>query len=144
MMNVSHAPVPKTGARRCKCCSASLSVALLLAAIACGPGGLLGPEADQGVDGLVLLGPTCPVQSLEDPCPDRPYSAQIEILTAGAAHVTTTRSGEDGRFRVGLRPGRYLLRPEPGDPFPTAADQEVEVVEGVFTGVTILYDTGIR
>jgi len=119
-------------------------VALLLVASACGTSALLGPDADQGVAGLVLLGPICPVQTLEDPCPDEPYSARIQVLTASGAHVTTVRSGGDGRFRVGLRPGRYTLRPQSGDPFPTAADEEVEVAEGVFTEVTILFDTGIR
>jgi len=129
---------------RIHCGPSYLLVALFVATSACGPDALLGPDADQGVQGLVLLGPICPVQSLEDPCPDQPYSTRIEILTARGAHVTTTRSGEDGRFRVGLRPGRYLLRPEPGDPLPTAAEQEVEVLQGAFTEVTILYDTGIR
>lgn len=127
-----------------RCGRMRLVMPLLVAASACGPDALLGPDADQGVDGLVLLGPICPVQSLEDPCPDQPYSTRIDILTVGGAHVTTTRSDEDGRFRVGLRPGRYLLRPEPGDPLPTAAEQEVEVLEGAFTEVTIFYDTGIR
>jgi len=119
-------------------------VALLLIATACGSDALLGPDADQGIDGLVLLGPICPVQTLEDPCPDEPYSARIQVLTERGAQVTTVRSGGDGRFRVGLRPGRYTLRPQPGDPFPTAADEDVEVAEGVFTEVTIHFDTGIR
>ena len=54
------------------------------------------------------------------------------------------RSGEDGRFRVGLRPGRYVLDPERGNPFPAASEQEVDVVSGAYTEVVVAFDTGIR
>jgi len=116
----------------------------LLAFSACAKDDLLGPDALQGIDGIVLLGPLCPVQSDTDPCPDRPYVARIEVRSLGGTRVTTVRSGEDGRFRVGLRPGGYILDPESGDPFPTAGEQEVEVVEGEYTEVTVAFDTGIR
>jgi hypothetical protein len=45
---------------------------------------------------------------------------------------------------VGLRPGRYMLVPESGDSFPRASEQEVVVAVGVYTEVTVSFDTGIR
>jgi len=121
--------------------AATAAIAVLAA---CGPTDLLGPEAAQGIEGLVLIGPQCPVQSLENPCPDLPYQAWIVVRGDGGEVVTRIQSGEDGRFRVGLRPGSYLLDPESGEPFPIAGPQEAEVVEGVYTEVVVSFDTGIR
>jgi hypothetical protein len=121
----------------------SIAVLLLMLA-ACGTGDLLGPDATQGIEGTVLLGPQCPVQTQDDPCPDLPYQAWVAVHRAGGGFVTQIRSDQSGRFRVGLRPGGYVLRPEAGDPFPWASEQEVTVVQDVFTDVVILFDTGIR
>ena len=117
---------------------------ILLAVAACSTGDLLGPEAPQGIEGPILLGPQCPVQTLENPCPDLPYPAWIQVRKRDGRSVTRIRAGEYGRFRVGLRPGAYVLHPESGDPFPVASDQEVDVDRGVFTEVAINFDTGIR
>lgn len=121
---------------------ACAALAILSACV--GASGLLGPEALQGVEGVVLLGPLCPVVSENDPCPDRPYQAQIDILDHQRRFVGHVRSGEDGHFRAGLQPGRYVLRPKSGNPLPRGEETEVEVVEGVYTSVTVHFDTGIR
>ncbi len=120
------------------------ALALLMVVGGCGSSDLLGPDALQGIEGIALLGPLCPVVSEDDPCPDRPYQASIDVRTASGKRVTRVRTGEDGRFRVGLRPGSYVLDPQSGDPFPVASEQEVEVVAGVYTEVVVSYDTGIR
>jgi hypothetical protein len=111
---------------------------------ACGTDDLLGPDAAQGIEGIVLSGPQCPVQTVENPCPDLPYEAWIEVRRAGGGSVTRIRSGENGRFRVGLRPGLYVLDPKSGSPFPIASEQEVEVEEDVWAEVVVNFDTGIR
>ncbi|MBI4259066.1 MAG: hypothetical protein HY658_00735 [Actinobacteria bacterium] len=108
------------------------------------------PTADgrSGIEGVVLVGPQCPVVQEGSPCPDEPYSAEIRILDQGTQElVETVVSGSDGRFRVALPPGSYLLdpqRPDPSAPFPIAGPIPVTVVEGEYTSVTISYDTGIR
>jgi hypothetical protein len=117
---------------------------LLMALPSCDGDQLLGPDAPQGVEGLVLSGPQCPVPPADGSCPDLPFPAWITIRDAGGSELGRVRAGEDGRFRVGLEPGLFVLDPDPGDPFPTAQDQEVEVVPGVYTEVLVLYDTGIR
>lgn len=121
-----------------------LGIGIALALAACGPSDLLGPGAVQGIDGLVLLGPQCPVQTQTDPCPDLPYQAWIDFRTAGGAQITRVRSDEEGRFRVGLRPGSYVLDPESGSPFPVAGEQAVEVEADEYTAVIVSFDTGIR
>jgi hypothetical protein len=119
-------------------------LAALVAIPACGNDDLLGPGATQGIYGLVLVGPQCPVHGPGVSCPDVPYSAWIKVLSEGGGLATRVRAGEDGRFEVGLRAGRYILDPESDDPFPFAGQLEVDVLEGVYTEVTISFDTGIR
>lgn len=120
------------------------AVALPWVIAACGTGSPLASDARQGIDGLVLIGPQCPVQTVDDPCPDLPYQASIDVRVRGGALITRVTSGADGTFRVGLSPGSYTLEPEEGDPFPTAAAQEVDVFQNQYTEVTISFDTGIR
>jgi hypothetical protein len=119
-------------------------VAALVAPLGCTGDVLLGPDAAQGIDGLVLLGPICPVQTEANPCPDQPYAATIVVEDEGGGRITTLHSGEDGRFRVGLAPGRYRLVPESGNPLPSAGEQDVEVPAGTWVDLTVGYDTGIR
>ena len=119
-------------------------VAILLVLAACESGDALGPGAAQGIDGLALVGPQCPVETSEDPCPDLPHQAWIDVLKADGEFVTRVQSDNDGRFRVGLRPGSYVLDPESGNPFPVASEMDVRVQEGLFTQVTVHFDTGIR
>ncbi len=117
---------------------------LLASVSACGPDLLLGPDAAQGIEGIALLGPLCPVVSVDDPCPDRPHRALIRILDDGGSEVTHLDTGDDGRFRVGLEPGRYRVVGEGGDPFPRGGEEEVTVQGGVWASVTLHFDTGIR
>jgi len=99
---------------------------------------------EQGMEFLTLLGPNCPVASEESPCPDEPYQAWIQIRNQQGLLVTRGQTDENGRLRIGLFPGLYRVRPESGDPFPVASEQEVTVVPDHFTEVTVHFDTGIR
>jgi hypothetical protein len=116
----------------------------ILSAVACGAGDLLGPGAPQGIEGTVLLGPQCPVQIVNDPCPDLPFQAWIQVRELDGRPLARIRSEKDGTFRIGLRPGSYLLDPDSGDPYPHAEDLEVTVLKGRFTSAIIHFDTGIQ
>ena len=105
---------------------------------------LLGVDAEQGIIGLVLVGPTCPVQTSDPTCEDRPYSGWLTVTHSSGQRVARILSDAEGRFTVGLRPARYVVTPDSGDPFPRGEAQEVDVTDGEFTPVTILLDTGIR
>lgn len=112
--------------------------------LACDPGSLLGPDAAQGIDGIALRGPVCPVETGEDDCDAQPHQAWIQVLDGDGRPVVRLRTDLDGRFRVGLLAGEYTLVPESGDPFPVASPQDLVVSAGVYTEVTVLFDTGIR
>ena len=86
-----------------------LVLALVAAVAACGAAAKA--PADSGVRGRVFIGPLCPVVQEGVPCPDAPFEASIRIRRESGKAVKTVRSGKDGRFRVNLAPGRYVLSP---------------------------------
>lgn len=105
-----------------------------------------GVPLDSGIQGIVTIGPVCPVEQANSPCPDKTYAATIVAEDANGDEVARAQSGEDGRFRVELAPGRYTLvphSPNEGAP-PQASEQQVEVRAGEYTQVAIQYDSGIR
>jgi len=101
---------------------ALLAAVLLLGSAACAQ-----PPADTGVQGRVFVGPTCPVQRLDSPCP---------------ADFTTS---VDGTFRVPLSPGAYVVSKAPNaNPLPAGGDQSFTVTRSSYTHITIAFDSGIR
>ena len=105
-----------------------------------------GPDAadsHSGIRGRVLLGPTCPVERPGQRCV-RPYRATIAIWSTAGRRLARVRADTNGRFTVMLRPGRYLLVPQNGRPYPRASQQGVTVRPGRYTTVLLRYDTGIR
>jgi hypothetical protein len=115
-----------------------------VAGIALGTAGAAPSRPDSGVRGLVLYGPTCPVQRPGQTCV-RPYRAWITIRREPSGTVAAqVRSASDGRFSARLSPGRYLLEPRNGMPFPRAPSRAITVSRHRFSTVTIQFDSGIR
>ena len=56
----------------------------------------------------------------------------------------TVETGADGRFRLLLAPGTYVLSIRAGSSPPSAKPQTVLVEPGSFADVVISVDTGIR
>jgi hypothetical protein len=103
--------------------------------------------AKSGIEGTVMIGPSCPVQRIDDPsCNDRPYQAVIHVNTTNGIWVTQFQADQQGNFKIELEPGKYTLEPQtPMDSFlPHASSLDVTVVAGAFTTVNIQYDSGIR
>jgi len=101
------------------------------------------PSGGSGIEGIATIGPTCPVERADSPCPDRPYEARITFWRGGAL-VAETRSAADGRFRVALPPGTYRVVGESEATIPHAVEQTVTVAEGRWSALDIRYDSGIR
>ena len=102
--------------------------------------------SSSGIQIVVTLGPTCPVQRLGQNC-ERPYAASIGVYSGSGQFETTARTGKDGRARVALSPGEYVLRPQLADPargYPRANPMTIMVRPGEFSSANIQYDTGIR
>jgi hypothetical protein len=120
----------------------------LIAVVALACGGEREPAApvDSGIRGFVVLGPSCPVVQVNEPCPDEPFEAKIHVLDPGSSDVVATASSDkDGRFVVRLAPGRYVLEGvSPGEAFPFAKPVDVTVRPHAFTNATVAFDTGIR
>ncbi|MEA2315112.1 MAG: hypothetical protein QOI03_1804 [Solirubrobacteraceae bacterium] len=118
-------------------------LSLAAAAAACASGSAAGP-VDSGIHGRVLYGPTCPVQLVGQSC-TRPYQATISVRSKSTGRLLArVRSSTQGYFSVRLAPGRYVLTPESGHPFPTSSPQSVVVYRHRYTSVTVRYDSGIR
>jgi hypothetical protein len=122
---------------------------LLIASLVggCGDGPAAG-EGSSGITGRAVLGPICPVNREDTPCPDRPHGgARLRIIVRATGDVAATVTADDeGRFRVPLAPGEYVVDagPTEGRPLPFAKPVDVTVRPGEYTHVTVAFDTGIR
>lgn len=101
------------------------------------------PSGGTGIAGNATIGPTCPVERADSPCPDRPYEARITIWR-GTTLVAETRSGADGRFLVVVPAGEYRVVGESEATLPRGTEATVTVVEGELANVTLRFDSGIR
>ena len=97
-----------------------------------------------GIEGQVLLGPMCPVVQQGQECPDQPYQATLTVKDLSGLQIAQFQTDEQGRFKLPLVPGEYMLHPESPNGIPFAGDQSFLVETGRYTRVTIHYDSGIR
>jgi hypothetical protein len=117
------------------------------------PGGspAAGP-AGSGVQGELIVDQGGPVVREGSPWPAYPLAGRIEAVPRMGLGLATTgpvaRADSDaqGRFRLTLPPGEYVLRARnlTGAPVPTARPVTVRVAAGEFTEITIHFDSGIR
>jgi hypothetical protein len=97
-----------------------------------------------GVEGIAVIGPMCPVVQENVPCPDEPFQGTFTILTAEGGRVTEFQTDEQGRFRVSLAAGEFVLRLESPKPMRGAKDIQFSVADGRYTALEIKIDSGIR
>jgi hypothetical protein len=100
--------------------------------------------SDSGIEGIVTIGPMCPVMQANVPCPDQPYQATLTVLATSGKKVAQFQTDEKGYFRFNLASGDYVLHPESPNVMPSAADIPFTVDEHEFTLLEISYDSGIR
>jgi predicted small secreted protein len=107
----------------------------------------VGTTVKSGIEGTVMIGPSCPVQRVDDPsCDDQPYQGWIHVNTTNGMWVTKFQADKQGIFKIELEPGLYNIDPQtPKEGFlPRASSQDVTVKAGNFTRINIQYDSGIR
>ena len=109
---------------------------------ACGP--VSTPTLTSGVEGHVTIGPTCPVEQLSDPCPNKPFQATLTILNVRGKKVIQFQTDAAGYYHVELSPGNYVMHPESPNVMPHAQEQNFTVQADQFTTLDIVYDSGIR
>ncbi len=124
--------------------SSSRFFLLTLAVILTCCGGGAGTGTGTGVRGVALMGPQCPVENAESPCPDAPFRGEVQA-TATDGSMRSTTTDDRGRFTLDLAPGTYdVVAVTSSSGPPTAKPQTIDVHEGSYTRVTLEVDTGIR
>lgn len=128
-------------------------VALVLAlASACNPGtgsspsGAVTPLVATGVRGVVLAGPTCPVeQAGQSPCVRSVSGATILALDPSGREVGRAVSDAGGAYVLRLAPGTYEIVPQSIQGLMGVAPKtSVTVPDGAPVQLDLQYDTGIR
>jgi hypothetical protein len=101
-------------------------------------------RVDSGIAGSVVIGPTCPVERPGRTC-ERPYRTTIAIRRQRThTLIARVQSSAQGRFRIALAPGMYLVLPQNGRPYPRSSPQVARVHRHRYAQVVISYDSGIR
>lgn len=125
-----------------------MAATVLLLAAACG--GRTGEAPPRsGVTGLVHLGPQCPVELADQPCPDRPAAGVTVIVSeqlAGEAHAAGRPVGQavtddEGRFEIAVEAGDYVVTAEAGM---WCELMDARVDASGYVEVDVPCDTGIR
>src|SRR5436190_7782150 len=93
-----------------------ITLLMTVTAAGCGQAGTAGSTVERtaasGLSGVVRAAPTCPAESISNPCPPKPVKIELQIRTAGTHRVVkTVTSDGQGRFQVSLPPGRYTVDP---------------------------------
>lgn len=105
-------------------------------------------KSEAGIEGQTVIGPVRPHLRQNDPTPNvKPYQATLLFLTVeGEKEVARAETGADGKFRVVLSPGEYIVRSArtQGKMGPRANDENVIVRAGQFTKIQISFDSGMR
>ena len=108
--------------------------------------GQMEPDRGTGIEGVITVSPTRPgpIRAGSDipnaaPLPNAVFSVENE-----KGKVTSFTTDSEGRFRVSLKPGRYVIAlaehrfPRPCGPF------EIDVVSAKMAKVEWRCDTGMR
>jgi hypothetical protein len=102
-----------------------------------------------GIEGTVLLGPTCPVERIPpDPnCAPKPYHTNLLVTSNDGSHIIARFNSDDnGKYKVDVPPGDYqILSADSNKLYPRcASDTFIKVLDGKYTSASVSCDTGIR
>ena len=112
--------------------------------VGCGSEGPQAPGPPQtGIVGQVYRSPTEPACVVDDPC-EETFAATFHVYRDDVK-VAEFETGEDGKFRLEIGPGEYIIVPDVSAPilFPEGQARAVRVPEGTVVTVRLDFDTGI-
>jgi hypothetical protein len=110
-------------------------------------GGRIVTQGDSGIEGQAVISPVHPGPVRQGMKGSAPYQTTLIVWSGDSdREITRFETAADGRFRVALPPGVYRVGPLPqkGRFLPRASEETVTVTSGVYTKVTINFDSGIR
>jgi hypothetical protein len=100
-------------------------------------------QADSGVRGVVMRGPTMPVCQEGVPC--TAPAANVTLVFARAGVTVVVQTNVAGRYRVGLHPGTWTVSLRPPRKLGRGIEPRSVVVRaGAWTTANLSIDTGIR
>jgi hypothetical protein len=142
---------PAVSSRRASVVIALVALVIAIAS-ACNPGAgpspsrAATPPTTTGVQGVVLAGPTCPVERPgESPCVRAVSGAAILALDPSGREASRAVSDASGAYFLRLAPGTYEIVPQPVQGLMgVAAKTSVTVPNGAPVQLDLEYDTGIR
>jgi hypothetical protein len=120
---------------------------VLVLLTACARGSSAGSDDRLGtIRGEVLLAPTCPVESIQSPCPGRPLAGvPVRVVDADGEVRASAVSDDRGAFTIDVTPGSYLLTASiEQDPARSVKPVRVEVRAGEVVRSDVMVDSGIR
>jgi hypothetical protein len=128
------------------------AIALLVLFAACRGGSPSSPVASQQLGrltGIVTIGPNCPVEKVNEPCPTPPGAYALrKVLVYDATRTTllaTVDIDSQGLYSIDLRPGDYLVDVKKvGIDRTGDVPKIVAIRASLVTKLDISIDTGIR
>ena len=102
-------------------------------------------KIDTGVEGIVTIGPTCPVQRIPpDPaCANKPYPTTLLISSTGRPDIRVTTDAQ-GYFSRELPPSDYTIRAAAQTMMPRLSPVTFSVTTHNRASLNLVFDSGIR
>lgn len=105
----------------------------------------LGSSSDSGVEGTITTSPTRPGPLRRDDAVSKPLPDITFVVQDGEKKVATFTTDAEGRFRLLLKPGHYVVSREgPKSAVGFFGPFEIDVVAGKITKVDWQCDSGMR
>jgi hypothetical protein len=125
----------------------AVAVVVLTVVAVFGPWPVAAWWRDSGVTGQTEVGPTCPVLTPGLSCPPGHIGVWLVVTRDGWPSIfSISHAGAEGRFRIGLPPGRYTVRVVWfGSSLPMLRTPELHVTvrPHSFADVVVEFDSGL-
>jgi hypothetical protein len=121
----------------------AVAALLLVATVTCGRGDAAVDVHTGGIEGTVMAGPACPVETASSPCPPGTWEGSVQATDADGRSFETA-TDEQGRYSLRLPPGSYTVAAATATgALPIGVPVEVSVADTVMH-LDLQVDTGIR